>query len=933
MNEVKYKVAEVMVFNTCNYRCGYCGFAVNGSVQDNHDMEPFKNHEYIDQIVNFFKDLSDSEHKWVLHLSGGEPLLMPNADYFSSQLIASGHQLAFNTNLSLPIEKNGWMDNNPTEAVDCIITSLHQQSLDRFETIFNRVRCLKEAGYPICVRMVAHPKFIQHFELFHQRFKEIDVSFSVNPMYSPHYPKCYTEKEKRKIIQFMKVNYEAIRLNGGLDMTGRTCRAGSGMLCVALGQSGGGKVYPCVSVSTPDHCMGDIFSGVELFKKETPCLRKDKVCSCAIHFLHDVIPTANDHETHKKMVTGFKESIVSTFEDWFKKNQIQTKFHDSTPQGTQKGETLLVLDKTHFKQFKEPKNKRVKYTKLDSPLFRQWTQEHSILVENEVNDRHISLTSRPCQYSYLATSPPFKLSTGSYELAYTVELQEGGVSLGIMNEGKTCWLFSSNHAASGPGVISFDLLKKDQNVCIVLAACNLIEEAKVCATLHSLTLKRCGGLFTPYSNRLRQYRSELVELWRVKYKPAFYKMKIRAMTAQGRTNQKLRRAVPNLPWEKHYRTIDWADAGYAVRSIIQYKGNDGQDRILTADVGHNSVSSLPVIDGRMGPRQKIRFPEGSAPMYLSSVRRDDGVSVPLTCFFNFDRIGQSMPYSCVALLNDFEALEKKEGVNNVADHWPTLFKRPGHWGYRGVHVLQDKDFNYAIAAVDRDKGLFHLLSGKPLNGQFHHREEVVDIGVETEPIGLNAIRTNKMDSLQANYYMSSRNQNEIIVVGFSDDGDLHVKQRCSIKGRSRSSVAVGRFRSAREYEVAVGLWGGDPTDLNAFGIGEIVVARTAEDGTLSDLDYVEAGVHPTDIAAGDLDGDGLDELAVLNYGVGLGPADRRHPGSVQIFKHLDGAFRCVSEIKVPNPRIACVTDIDGDGIGELLVSLFFENTLVTIKFL
>lgn len=576
----------------------------------------------------------------------------------------------------------------------------------------------------------------------------------------------------------------------------------------------------------------------------------------------------------------------------------------------------------------KPSQTKPSGTPVVTPEFKTWVSDKTMSSVFSHNCTTISVTGPKSQFGYLALSPDFQLQAGVYEFIYDVQLESGGVSVGLMNASNQTWIVHENHLASGHGKLSATVCGKPITARLVLSACNHNMQSVTNVMFSNLEGYRITGKI---GARWAAVREKWIER-KTENNPKKYFNSLRKMAAQGQSTLQKFTTNPKTVSIANAMVIDVADAGNAIQSILQYKADDGQDRILTADVGHNSVSSLALIDGRLGPRKAIRFTAGSAPMYLASVRKDDGRQVPLLCFFNFDTTGESMPHSSVAILDNFMTLEQSEAINDVAGDWPTLFKRSGHWGYRGIHVLQDDNLNYAIASVDRDKGKFHLLTGKPENGRFTHQEKIVNIGVGTEPIGVNALRTgNNIYPLNANYYISSRNRNEIVVVGYIDDVQLRIKQRLSIDGRSRSSVAVGRFWNKDEYGVAVALWGGDPTDLNAFGIGQIAIARVSDDGTLVDLKYIEAGVHPTDIASGDLDGDGVDELVVLNYGVGLGPADRAHPGSVQIFKYTDGAFRCLSEIKVPNPRIACITDIDGDEIDELLVSLFFENMIVTIK--
>jgi hypothetical protein len=113
--------------------------------------------------------------------------------------------------------------------------------------------------------------------------------------------------------------------------------------------------------------------------------------------------------------------------------------------------------------------------------------------------------------------------------------------------------------------------------------------------------------------------------------------------------------------------------------------------------------------------------------------------------------------------------------------------------------------------------------------------------------------------------------------------------------------------------------------------GELLLVDLDRQGALGGLAVSPAGVHPTDVVAGDFDGDGEVEVAVLNYGSGLGPRDRRHPGGVEIYKDQGGVYRRVARLALPNPRIGAAVDVDRDGVVELVVSLFFERRLVVIK--
>lgn len=921
-----------MLFNTCNYRCGYCGFATSGEVQNKNDLSPFRDKAYIDKVVNFFNTNSNDGNKWILHLSGGEPLLMPNLNYFCRSIIESGHKIALNTNLSVPIDKNGWLENSPPESIDCIITSLHQQSLDNYETIYNRVRLLKEKEYPICVRMVAHPRFIDFFEKLDREFKKIDVSFSVNPFYSPNYPKAYSKNQKDHIIKYMRVNYEVLRLNGGLNMSGRKCHAGSNLICLALGQSGRGKVYPCASTSTEALCLGNIFSGVRLLNEPTTCLREDKVCSCAIHFIHGNIPTADDSEAHQKMVSGYQPSIETTWKNWFSKRNIKTKFHSSTPQGTHDGENILVLKGKSCKEklLDEKPVKIARKSLITVPAFSDWSKSNELIDRLKLTGKSFGVQTQKLKYNIFLVSPSVRLSLGVYLFQFNLKLRSGGLTFGLLNENGTEWLKYTNYQDTLAVDFEYIVEKRHQFIKIALAACNHDKPHTVDFELTPIYIQRISGIAGVCRKRAINLKKKSIEKWQLFVKPHIYIKKIELSVKIGRFLSALCKKYSIRINSNTYVLIDSVEAGYAVRSIVSLKNLNGKKMLVTADVGDDSISVISVTEGRLRQSRKIKFTNRSAPMHLGVIKRNKADESPLICFFNFDVSGKDTESTSLALLS---YIDNQSSINIIQDNSETMdiiHSRKGFWGYRGVHVLQDPDYNFRIAAIDRHQGTFLRFSGNYENNNISTKFEQIDIGSDTEPIGLNAVCQNST-KLTADYYITSRNSKEIIVVGPKDEGKIGVKQRFKIKGKSRSSVATGAFRAKNKKEIAVAIWGGDPTRLNDFGIGEFVVGDTDENGYIYNTVYQKAGMHPTDIAAGDLDGDGIDELVVLNYGVGLGPLDRKHSGSVQVFKYLKNKFQCISTVKVPNPRIALVTDIDDDGKDEAIISLFFEKKLVVLK--
>lgn len=341
---VMYRDIEVMLFNTCNYNCAYCGFVTNGTVDDIADLAPFKDKAYIDAVLDFFKKYSSPSEKWNVLFSGGEPLITPNLDYLSGELIKAGNKIRYNTNLSVPIDTDEkWLAANPPHAVDVLMVSLHPESLEKYDVIVARMERLKALGYRIIPRMVAHPLLLDHFDRIDADMASLGLSFTPVPMFSTRYPKAYTDEQKAKIASHIKTFSNMIQLNGGLDTKGRLCHAGSLLFALGLGKSGKGNLYRCVSCA-PGGYLGNIFSGEEIkfLTAPAPCCQRSQHCTCAFHFESNAVIGAEDGDNYEKMKNGAGAPAVGRFEEFVQRNGLTFKHHKSAPQGTEIGEQILI---------------------------------------------------------------------------------------------------------------------------------------------------------------------------------------------------------------------------------------------------------------------------------------------------------------------------------------------------------------------------------------------------------------------------------------------------------------------------------------------------------------------------------------------------------------------------------------------------------------
>ncbi len=304
---MRYRTAEVFLFDTCTHKCGYCHFAESGKVLDNSQTKPYRDPAFIEQIVHFFRKRTRPSERWLLTLTGGEPLLMPNLDLFCEKVRESGNKVAFYSALLVGDRHPAlhYLMDRGAAMTDYIMASFHPEAEKIEDAFFGRLEKLKAAGHNVIFRFVGHPERLHRLDDLAVRCKSINVAFYPTPMFSPALPLGYTLEQKAMLLKHATSLSQLIQIHNGVDTTRSLCTAGSDMIAVDMRT---GLITPCVSVPAP--ILGNIYDDELLLAKEPrSCPIPGTACSCDIHFQQNVVLGAHDASYFSAIKEGFVEPI------------------------------------------------------------------------------------------------------------------------------------------------------------------------------------------------------------------------------------------------------------------------------------------------------------------------------------------------------------------------------------------------------------------------------------------------------------------------------------------------------------------------------------------------------------------------------------------------------------------------------------------------
>jgi len=298
-----YRIAEVYMFDTCTHKCGYCWLAESGQVLDFAQLEPFRNPSFIDKITSFFLSHATPGIKWLLQLTGGEPLIAPNLDRLTAPLLAADHRISFYTALLVGTKHPGFrfLLEHSHPQIDYIMASFHPEAELDESRYFEKIRMLKDVGHKVFLRFVGQPQRLHRLQELSDRCREMDICFYPTTLLSNQYPGAYTQEQKDLLRGHFSSLSQHVQLEGGLDTTDLHCYAGSRIIAVNLQT---GNITPCITVQSPS--LGNVFEDrLEVQEAPIRCPEPGINCICDVHFQQNIIIAAEDRSCFESQLNGF----------------------------------------------------------------------------------------------------------------------------------------------------------------------------------------------------------------------------------------------------------------------------------------------------------------------------------------------------------------------------------------------------------------------------------------------------------------------------------------------------------------------------------------------------------------------------------------------------------------------------------------------------
>jgi MoaA/NifB/PqqE/SkfB family radical SAM enzyme len=269
--KIEYDIeADWILLSSCNFRCYYCYWPI-----ESLSIRPPALPE-IDKIAAFF---DDRKLTWLLHITGGEPFLIP--DFIKlCEVLTRHHFISVNTNLSLS-RINDFIKHVSPDRTSFINCSIHIEERERrniVDDFIQRAGLLEKAGFRTLVSYVCYPTLLDRLQQNYDHFLEKGIVLIPKMLQGIHekkeYPAAYTLKQREIFLdvslkaesawlELHKDNQEFPTINmfkdrdfvsdGLPDYRGKMCNAGYKFVRIREN----GDIRRC----GPTDVLGNIFAG------------------------------------------------------------------------------------------------------------------------------------------------------------------------------------------------------------------------------------------------------------------------------------------------------------------------------------------------------------------------------------------------------------------------------------------------------------------------------------------------------------------------------------------------------------------------------------------------------------------------------------------------------------------------------------------------
>ena len=186
----------------CNYDCPYCSYTDSRNLRAGFLKQ--EKHYSIGQWSDAWRSFYEKHGMADIYISGaGEPTLYPDFTGLLKEL-GRWHRVIFDTNLSWPQAALERFAAEIDAAKVRVETSFHPTGGADPEVFTAKAAFLREKGFTLNCRLVAHPPCFEKIDEYRACFKSKNLPFVLTP-FSGHfngkvYPDEYTPEEKRMIL-------------------------------------------------------------------------------------------------------------------------------------------------------------------------------------------------------------------------------------------------------------------------------------------------------------------------------------------------------------------------------------------------------------------------------------------------------------------------------------------------------------------------------------------------------------------------------------------------------------------------------------------------------------------------------------------------------------------------------------------------------------